>query len=315
MHYLVYASAVLAASAYAAPTEKRAPDVTGPVAQGIWANGRLIRGGNNPTATSSDGSDCTEKDDVMQCATKIAATWTVGTSAAPNARTLRVPCTINDDQNGHHGGCYFDAPISVAYDNCKISNPTIISQDTLIDCNDDCKLIPVGTVNKAKLIHETACAEKFTFSTSTTDTHTFSYDLKTSVTAGVNFDFFSAQVNVEGDWSNGWSESTTNTTTIERDWNMKKGERCAATTIQFGVACDATISGITPAPGNWVNRIYDTFGNSMGDYWVCNDPRISGPAVDQMCKARANPTVPVNVDLGNGAVNSAPYTIEGCMFK
>jgi len=165
---------------------------------------------------------------------------------------------------------------------------------------------------KEIMTRDPACQESFTFQHSDTSTHTYTYDLKTSVKAGVNFDFFAAEVGLEAGWSNAWSESSTNTTIVQRTYNMNRGDLCAPTTVQYKVNCDVTISGLSPNE-NWANTIYDTFGNSMGTYWVCSDYRITG--VNSICAARANPTLPVSVDLGSGAEDGGAWAIDGCMYS
>jgi hypothetical protein len=171
---------------------------------------------------------------------------------------------------------------------------------------------PITLFYKQILTRDLACQESFTFQHSESSTHTYTYDLKTSVKAGVNFDFFAAEVGLEAGWSNAWSESSTNTTTVQRTYNMNKGDLCAPTTVQYKVNCEVTISGLSPFD-HWSNYIYDTYGNNMGSYWVCEDYRITG--VDSICAARKNPTLPVSVDLGSGAADGSSWSIDGCMYS
>lgn len=134
--------------------------------------------------------------------------------------------------------------------------------------------------------------------------------------AGVNFDFVTAEVDVEAGFSNAWSESDTVTETVTKTYNMDRGDICAPSTVQFKIACKTTISGLeNNDQGHYIAQVYDTFGNNLGGYWVCDDYRISGADVADICVAQKNPTVPINVDLGTGDATGGVWTMDGCMLN
>jgi len=140
MLLFLYSAAILAAGnlADAHPTNKRDAATDGTLAPALWINGEVVSHGG-PTAAAAP---CTAADDVLSCASKISESWKIAPSAPPASRVIQVPCLINDPQNGHVGGCYFDANITVDYSTCSLSDPVIVHKDTLQFCNDACKNLP-----------------------------------------------------------------------------------------------------------------------------------------------------------------------------
>lgn len=144
----IYSAAILAAGhlAHAHPTDKRTSATNPTLAQALWINGEpALRGGSTTAAAITAAAQCTANDTVLACAGKIAENWQVATSAPSASRVLKVPCQINDPQNGHVGGCYFEAPITVGYSSCSLSDAILVHQGDAIDCNTACKLLPIPT--------------------------------------------------------------------------------------------------------------------------------------------------------------------------
>lgn len=148
MLLFLYSAAILAAGnlAYALPTDKRTPATDRTLPPALWINGEpAFHGGLSTTAATATAGPCTANDTVLACAGKIAENWQLATSAPSASRVLKVPCNINDPGNGHVGACYFEAPITVEYSTCSLSNAILVHQGDAIDCNTACKLLPIPT--------------------------------------------------------------------------------------------------------------------------------------------------------------------------
>lgn len=150
---------------------------------------------------------------------------------------------------------------------------------------------------------------------STTTSNAYTFTLKTTAKAGVNIGLVAAEVSVEAGFSDAWSESDTVTETVTKTYNMVRGDICAPSTVQFQVHCSTTVSGLeNNDQGHWLAQVYDTFGNPLGGYWPCDDYRITGADVADICAAQKNPTVPISIDLGTGDATGGVWTMDGCMF-
>lgn len=112
-----------------------------------------------------------------------------------------------------------------------------------------------------------------------------------------------------------WTSSTTFTSTVTKTYNMKQGERCAATSIQANVACFGGVSLLGKAV--WIideGRKEEFDAQGLKQRFTGQEYQ-SGCVIDGIedtLRALADGSH-VRMDLGSEATGT-PWTVEGCMF-
>lgn len=208
--------------------------------------------------------------------------------------TLQETCYVNGD----YDACQIDFDYHIGFTNCGLSDPVITDHQDLFDCNDS-----------------GGCKQSFTFSTSSTQMTMDGMHVGVSVQAGLNVGFFSAQVGVTTDWMQSWSNSTTYTSTVSREYDLNPGDVCAPTTIQYNTQCTAGMVIDNPQhPGMMVlgqgtaNPIYFnpcTEGSNSPVVVNLQDPKWVA-----ICGALTPSGIGMDVDsIGGGSA----WAIQGCM--
>ncbi|PHH91190.1 hypothetical protein CDD83_1376 [Cordyceps sp. RAO-2017] len=313
---LVSCAAILAAGRIVAakPTESAAGNATthtGKLSPLIWINDR-------PIDRTQAGSPCSPDNDIMECATNIWKNYTVSPEAELGKRTVDVAVKLTPDNwlpdwdDRYLRNATLELPYETKVVSCSLSDPQIISKEPLFFCNVDCAMPqhpPYITyvLGDADINASAACSESFKFTHSTTDVTQYGYSVAVSVSASFDIFFASTEVSVSGDFHNDWSTSSTTEETVEKIYNMAKGEVCAPTSIQIKVSCRSSFTPngntfkVTPQEGEVMHLSIDS--NELRGENV--------EAIRQAIKTDA----PVSFDVGSGGTANKPWVIEGCMFR
>jgi len=305
MKAAIISSTALAALAAAAPmgsnsSASGSSNITAPstgksLPPVLYVDGERVDLNGGPTAVKGV---CTAADDVYTCAQKTAAQWSLSSTAGSSTghMTVQEYCTVN----GQNYPCQIDFDYNIGFTDCHLSDPIITDHQDLFDCNDS-----------------GGCKQSFTFSTSSTQMIMDGMHVGVSVNAGFNIGFFSAQVGVTTDWMQSWSNSTTYTSTVSREYDLNSGDVCAPTSIQFNTQCTAGIVVDNPKfPGKAVATLPSYAPVQQLYFLPCQqeaDPVVTVTGDNKwtaICQAMNPSGLAMDVDsIGGGSA----WAIQGCM--
>lgn len=318
MKATIISSTTFAALAIAAPTiiNRNVNSTAKTLPSVYYVDGQRIDSRGGPAAVKSL---CTVDDDVYTCAQKTAASWTVPpTYASADVISVTIPATLHwnvTDVPSYQQDT--SAELSFRYktglSNCHLSNPQIVDHQDLFDCNDN-----------------GGCKQTFTFSSTTTSMTSEGWHIGATLQAGFNIGFASASVSVTGDTMASWSNTTTYTNTVSREYDLNAGDVCAPTTIQFETQCQQQMI-VYPGVNEVMVSTQDPYGKTQdislpicvpdGDLTKVQTgyPLITSLKVqDQyaamyaaMCQAITQP-LGLAVDVANFDGKNS-WAIQGCM--
>ena len=314
MKSAIISSTLLAAAVTAAPTA-RATQPQGPSL--MYLNGQPI---NQPNVPGPHGP-CDGNMDVATCAKTIASSWTLSSKFSTDPSQLKVPAGCTPLGSSGVNDCTITLPYLADFDNCKMTDPILsqVSKGGAQYCNSggDCEL-------------------EMTFATTTTNTTSEGFHIGTKLSATGNVGFFSASVEVSGDYNKKWSDSTSTSESETRTYDLKPGDICNPTTVQFGTQCDAhprsvidTVALGLPAqdtkdlvyinyqgPGQF-DAVYHycqpdlNTKENLGKYYMYDFVNGgSGPIQDFCIAVLGDSAVTMDVDSESG-----PWILQGCMFS
>ncbi|KAK5065419.1 hypothetical protein LTR84_001257 [Exophiala bonariae] len=314
MKSAVISSALLAAAVAAAPTA-RTTQPQGPSL--MYLNGQPI---NQPDVPGPHGV-CDGNIDVATCAKTIAGNWTLSSTFSTDPSQLQVPADCTPLGSGIANACTIMLPYLANFDNCRLTDPILsqVSKDGAQYCNTggDCQL-------------------QMMFETTTTDTTSEGYHVGTKISATGSVGFFSASVEVSGDYNKKWSDSTSTSESETRTYDLKPGDICNPTTVQFGTQCDAHPRSIIdpvalglPAqdatdlvyvnyqgPGQFdavYHYCHDELNTkeNLGKYYMYDFVDGGSSVVSTFCAAMSGDGA-VTMDVNS---ESGPWRLQGCMFS
>ena len=286
----------------------------------IWVNGQQL--------SSSDVGLNPRGLDIRVYAAALASNWTV--PADSQANQVAIISDGSTDPDDTPTRLYID--YSLALTSCSVGTMDVIYHGEVENCpfNGDCPLT-------------------LTSETTTTDTRTSGYKTSISVEGEIGFDVelvedASISVTATAEYDADFSTTITNSTTVQRQYNLQNGDTCAPTTIQYSSSCTAAITvnkfeWQVQNNGEWLNAVslenelvtnicpfWDTSINNWGtdnentdwvfDYQQELTDRFSSPdqisAIAQVC-GQSQLTSGFQSDQVVYNYGSQ-YLVEGCSF-
>ncbi len=314
MKSAILSSTLLAAAVTAAPTA-RDTQPHGPSL--MYLNGQPIKQPNVP----GPHGPCADDTDVATCAKTIASTWTLSSTFSSETNNIQVQGGCTPLGSNSQSACTITLPYLADFDNCKMTDAVLsqVSNGGAQLCNSggDCEL-------------------DFTFSTTTTNTTSEGFHIGTKLSATGSVGFFSASVEVSGDYNKKWSDSTSTTEEETRKYTLLPGDICNPTTVQFGIQCDAHPHSVIdpvalglPAQDT-TDLIYINYQgpgqfdgiwhycqpelntkDNLGKYYIYGDVDGGSGPMQDFCRAVLGGDSSVTMDVSS---YSGPWILQGCMF-